>query len=136
MSVSEDIVKVWSLNEESCVNELNSSGRKFSSCAFHPIYPSLLVIGCYQASHFLPQMAFTHDSSKTGLHTCMDLSCLWLNGGLQLHTATFNYSISLKIITAAASVSYLFGTSEFSRVSASSSLAGQYYGHFLPWTCL
>ncbi|CAL4965614.1 unnamed protein product [Urochloa decumbens] len=49
VSVSEDIVKVWSLNEESCVNELNCSGRKFSSCAFHPTYPSLLVIGCYQS---------------------------------------------------------------------------------------
>ncbi|CAO2209671.1 unnamed protein product [Urochloa humidicola] len=49
VSVSEDIVKVWSLNEESCVNELNCSGRKFSSCAFHPTYPSLLVIGCFQS---------------------------------------------------------------------------------------
>ncbi|RCV24923.1 hypothetical protein SETIT_5G125300v2 [Setaria italica] len=49
VSVSEDMVKMWSLNEESCVNELNCSGRKFSSCAFHPTYPSLLVIGCYQS---------------------------------------------------------------------------------------
>ncbi|XP_039808052.1 transcriptional corepressor LEUNIG-like isoform X4 [Panicum virgatum] len=49
VSVSEDIVKVWSLNDMSCVNELNCSGRKLTSCAFHPTYPSLLVIGCYQS---------------------------------------------------------------------------------------
>ncbi|KAJ1282326.1 hypothetical protein BS78_03G043200 [Paspalum vaginatum] len=49
VSVSEDTVKVWSLNEKSCVNELNCSGRKFWSCAFHPTYPSLLIIGCYQS---------------------------------------------------------------------------------------
>lgn len=52
VSVSEDTVKVWSLNagnEESCVHELNCSGSKFHSCAFHPSYPSLLIIGCYQA---------------------------------------------------------------------------------------
>ncbi|PVH39412.1 hypothetical protein PAHAL_5G495300 [Panicum hallii] len=49
VSVSEDIVKVWSLNDKSCVNELNCRGRKLTSCAFHPTYPSLLVIGCYQS---------------------------------------------------------------------------------------
>ncbi|KAF8705830.1 hypothetical protein HU200_031038 [Digitaria exilis] len=49
VSVSEDTVKVWSLNDESYVNELNCSGRKFSSCTFHPTHPSLLVIGCYQS---------------------------------------------------------------------------------------
>ncbi|XP_066355869.1 transcriptional corepressor LEUNIG-like isoform X3 [Miscanthus floridulus] len=48
VSVSEDSVKVWSLNDESFVNELNCSGRKFTSCTFHPTYPSLLIIGCYQ----------------------------------------------------------------------------------------
>ncbi|XP_066389715.1 uncharacterized protein, partial [Miscanthus floridulus] len=49
VSVSEDSVKVWSLNDESFVNELNCSGRKFTSCTFHPTYPSLLIIGCYQS---------------------------------------------------------------------------------------
>lgn len=52
VSASEDTVKVWSLNsgnEENCVHELNSSGSKFHSCAFHPLYPSLLIIGCYQS---------------------------------------------------------------------------------------
>jgi WD40 repeat protein len=51
VSVSEDTVKVWSLNDESFVNELSCGGRKFSSCTFHPTYPSLLIIGCYQASY-------------------------------------------------------------------------------------
>jgi hypothetical protein len=70
VSVSKDMVKVWSLNEESCVNELNCSGRQFSSCAFHPTYPSLLVIGCYQVSIFM-FYGLSHD--------CMDLGCLWLD---------------------------------------------------------
>ncbi|XP_020593471.1 transcriptional corepressor LEUNIG-like [Phalaenopsis equestris] len=51
-SVSEDSVRVWSLGsgrEGECVHELNSSGNKFHSCVFHPTYPSLLVIGCYQS---------------------------------------------------------------------------------------
>jgi len=51
--VSEDSVRVWSLglgNEGDCVHELSCNGNKFYSCAFHPTYASLLVIGCYQAS--------------------------------------------------------------------------------------
>lgn len=51
VSTSEDTVKVWSVNSgnENCVQELNSTGSKFHSCAFHPKYPSLLIIGCYQS---------------------------------------------------------------------------------------
>ncbi|KAG0536273.1 hypothetical protein BDA96_03G049800 [Sorghum bicolor] len=49
VSASEDTVKVWSLNDESFVNELSCGGRKFTSCTFHPTYPSLLIIGCYQS---------------------------------------------------------------------------------------
>ncbi|CAK9179219.1 unnamed protein product [Ilex paraguariensis] len=54
-SVSEDSVRVWTLGsggEGDCVHELSCNGNKFHSCVFHPTYPSLLVIGCYQASHF------------------------------------------------------------------------------------
>ncbi|MED6218716.1 hypothetical protein PIB30_029039 [Stylosanthes scabra] len=50
-SVSEDSVRVWALgtgSEGECVHDLSSSGSKFQSCVFHPSYPSLLVIGCYQ----------------------------------------------------------------------------------------
>ena len=36
-------------NGGECVHELvGTSGNKFHSCTFHPKYPSLLVIGCYQ----------------------------------------------------------------------------------------
>ncbi|RYQ94613.1 hypothetical protein Ahy_B08g089550 isoform C [Arachis hypogaea] len=52
-SVSEDSVRVWTLgtgSEGECVHDLSSNGSKFQSCVFHPSYPSLLVIGCYQAS--------------------------------------------------------------------------------------
>jgi WD40 repeat protein len=52
-SVSEDSVRVWTLgsgSEGECVHELSCNGLKFHSCVFHPTYPSLLVIGCYQAS--------------------------------------------------------------------------------------
>jgi WD40 repeat protein len=50
-SVSEDSVRVWNLgmgSDGECVHELNCNGNKFHSCVFHPNYPSLLVIGCYQ----------------------------------------------------------------------------------------
>lgn len=52
-SVSEDSVRVWTLgsgSEGELVHELSCNGSKFHSCVFHPTYPSLLVIGCYQAS--------------------------------------------------------------------------------------
>ncbi|OAY82950.1 Transcriptional corepressor LEUNIG [Ananas comosus] len=52
VSVSEDSVRVWSLssgNDGECVHELTCSGNKFHSCVFHPTYPHLLVIGCYQS---------------------------------------------------------------------------------------
>jgi WD40 repeat protein len=55
-SVSEDSVRVWNLGAGSdgeCVHELSCNGNKFHSCVFHPNYPSLLVIGCYQV-HSLP----------------------------------------------------------------------------------
>jgi len=45
------MVKVWTLgtgSEGECVHELSCNGNKFQSCVFHPAYPSLLVIGCYQ----------------------------------------------------------------------------------------
>ncbi|CAN8327009.1 unnamed protein product [Cochlearia groenlandica] len=52
-SVSEDMVKVWTLgtgSEGECVHELScNNGNRFQSCVFHPSYPSLLVIGCYQS---------------------------------------------------------------------------------------
>lgn len=51
-SVSEDSVRVWTVgsgSEGECVHELSCNGNKFHSCVFHPTYPSLLVIGCYQS---------------------------------------------------------------------------------------
>ncbi|PIA42600.1 hypothetical protein AQUCO_02000203v1 [Aquilegia coerulea] len=51
-SVSEDSVRVWTFgsgSEGECVHELSCNGNKFHSCVFHPAYPSLLVIGCYQS---------------------------------------------------------------------------------------
>ncbi|RRT47772.1 hypothetical protein B296_00036653 [Ensete ventricosum] len=51
-SVSEDSVRIWSLglgSDGECIKELSCSGTKFHSCVFHPSYPSLLVIGCYQS---------------------------------------------------------------------------------------
>lgn len=51
-SVSEDSVRVWNLgsgSEGDCVYELSCNGNKFHSCAFHPTYTYLLVVGCYQS---------------------------------------------------------------------------------------
>uniref|UniRef100_A0ACD5VLT8 Uncharacterized protein n=1 Tax=Avena sativa TaxID=4498 RepID=A0ACD5VLT8_AVESA len=52
-SVSEDAVRIWSFasgHDGEFMHELNCSGNKFQTCVFHPAYPSLLVIGCYEAS--------------------------------------------------------------------------------------
>jgi WD40 repeat protein len=53
-SVSEDSVRIWSFtsgHDGEFVHQLNSGGKIFHSCVFHPTCPSLLVIGCYKASH-------------------------------------------------------------------------------------
>ncbi|GAU41981.1 hypothetical protein TSUD_306870 [Trifolium subterraneum] len=51
-SASEDSVRIWTLgmgSEGECVHELSCNGSKFHSCVFHPTFPSLLFIGCYQS---------------------------------------------------------------------------------------
>ncbi|EPS73524.1 hypothetical protein M569_01232, partial [Genlisea aurea] len=52
-SVSEDSVKVWTFrsgaSEGECVHQLSCNVSKFHSCAFHPTYSSVLIIGCYQS---------------------------------------------------------------------------------------
>ncbi|XP_041005106.1 transcriptional corepressor LEUNIG_HOMOLOG-like isoform X1 [Juglans microcarpa x Juglans regia] len=44
-SVSQNLVKIWSLASGECVQELGSNGNQFYSCVFHPSYSTLLVIG-------------------------------------------------------------------------------------------
>ncbi|KAI3749624.1 hypothetical protein L2E82_20238 [Cichorium intybus] len=44
-SVSDDIVRVWSVASGECIHELSSGENQFYSCAFHPSYSALLVIG-------------------------------------------------------------------------------------------
>ncbi|XP_062148290.1 transcriptional corepressor LEUNIG_HOMOLOG-like [Alnus glutinosa] len=44
-SVSQNLVKVWSLTSGECIQELSSNGNQFHSCVFHPSYSTLLVIG-------------------------------------------------------------------------------------------
>jgi|UniRef100_A0A2N9ITU7 WD40 repeat protein len=44
-SVSQNLVKVWSLASGDCIQELSSNGNQFHSCVFHPRYSTLLVIG-------------------------------------------------------------------------------------------
>ncbi|XP_074281011.1 transcriptional corepressor LEUNIG-like isoform X3 [Silene latifolia] len=50
--LSEDMVRVWRVGSSGskwqCLHELNSNGNKFNTCVFHPVFPSLLIIGCYQ----------------------------------------------------------------------------------------
>uniref|UniRef100_A0A0E0KSP6 LisH domain-containing protein n=1 Tax=Oryza punctata TaxID=4537 RepID=A0A0E0KSP6_ORYPU len=48
-SVSQDLVKVWSISSGECTHEVSSNGNKFHSCVFHPGYTDLLVIGGYQS---------------------------------------------------------------------------------------
>ncbi|KAH7572338.1 hypothetical protein JRO89_XS04G0240000 [Xanthoceras sorbifolium] len=50
-SVSDDLVRVWNVGSGSkgeCIHELSCTGNKFHTCVYHPSYPSLLVIGCYE----------------------------------------------------------------------------------------
>ncbi|XP_019175712.1 PREDICTED: transcriptional corepressor LEUNIG-like [Ipomoea nil] len=52
VTVREDSVRVWALGSGSignCVHELGSNHSKFHSCVFHPVYTSLVVIGCNQS---------------------------------------------------------------------------------------
>ncbi|KAL5562094.1 hypothetical protein UlMin_031841 [Ulmus minor] len=44
-SVSQNLVKIWSLTTGGCIQELGSNGNQFHSCVFHPSYSTLLVIG-------------------------------------------------------------------------------------------
>ncbi|CAI0414875.1 unnamed protein product [Linum tenue] len=84
-SVSEDSVKVWRLgsgSEGECVHELSCSGNKFHSGVFHPTYPSLLVIGCYQS---LELWNMTENKTMTlGAHDGLiaALAVTPVNGGL------------------------------------------------------
>nr|DAD37015.1 TPA_asm: hypothetical protein HUJ06_007656 [Nelumbo nucifera] len=57
-SVSQDSVRVWSVNTGECLHELNSNANKFHSCVFHPTYHSLLVIGGYQVWCTITTMKF------------------------------------------------------------------------------
>ena len=58
-SVSQDLVKVWSISSGECIHELSSNGNKFHSCVFHPSYTNLLVIGGYQVIVTLLNLAIT-----------------------------------------------------------------------------
>ncbi|XP_034228755.1 transcriptional corepressor LEUNIG_HOMOLOG-like isoform X2 [Prunus dulcis] len=44
-SVSQNLVKIWSLASSECIQELGSNGNQFHSCVFHPSYSTLLAIG-------------------------------------------------------------------------------------------
>ncbi|XP_019448783.1 PREDICTED: transcriptional corepressor LEUNIG_HOMOLOG-like isoform X3 [Lupinus angustifolius] len=44
-SVSQNLVKVWSMTSGECIQELISTNNQFHSCVFHPSYSTLLVIG-------------------------------------------------------------------------------------------
>ncbi|KAJ6367749.1 hypothetical protein OIU78_000332 [Salix suchowensis] len=51
-SVSEDSARVWSVAGGNCLGKLHSNGNKFRSCAFHPGYSLLMIIGGYQVLEF------------------------------------------------------------------------------------
>ncbi|XP_050205683.1 transcriptional corepressor LEUNIG_HOMOLOG-like [Mercurialis annua] len=48
-SVSQNLVKIWSLSLGECIQELSSNGNQFHSCVFHPSYSTLLVIGGFSS---------------------------------------------------------------------------------------
>ncbi|KAL1344078.1 hypothetical protein AAHE18_08G022000 [Arachis hypogaea] len=44
-TVSQNLVKIWTLASGECIQELSSNANQFHSCVFHPSYSTLLVIG-------------------------------------------------------------------------------------------
>ncbi|XP_047340603.1 transcriptional corepressor LEUNIG-like isoform X2 [Impatiens glandulifera] len=51
-TLSEECVRVWSFgsgSEGELIHELSCNGNKFNSCVFHPMFSTLLVVGCYQS---------------------------------------------------------------------------------------
>ena len=55
-SVSNDVVKVWSLASGECIHELH--GNNFHSCIFHPAASGILVVGGYQVIEIYMQSIF------------------------------------------------------------------------------
>ncbi|KAL3604735.1 hypothetical protein D5086_005594 [Populus alba] len=53
-SVSQNLVKIWSMASGECIQELSSNGNQFHSCVFHPSYSTLLVIGGISISPVIP----------------------------------------------------------------------------------
>lgn len=53
-SVSQNLLKIWSLATGDCIQELGSNGNQFYSCVFHPSYSTLLVIGGNSVSTRIP----------------------------------------------------------------------------------
>lgn len=49
-SVSDEIVRVWSVASGECIHELTSNENQFYSCVFHPSYSALLVVGGMRVS--------------------------------------------------------------------------------------
>lgn len=87
-SVSDDLVRVWTIGsggKGECMHELSCSGNRFRTCVFHPTFSSLLVIGCYEASHYssafpcnllicfnaINMLSFTY--MHTCMHTCVSV---------------------------------------------------------------
>ncbi|RHN62408.1 putative transcription factor WD40-like family [Medicago truncatula] len=52
-SVSEDDVRVLSVFMKESIYEYPSNGKRFQSVIFHPRYPNVLVIGCFQCLELL-----------------------------------------------------------------------------------
>ena len=75
-SVSEGLVRVWTLrsgSEGDCIYELALSGYRFCSCVFHPTYPSLLIVGCYQVNYF----CFTFYTNLFCSFPAIRQLCIW-----------------------------------------------------------
>ncbi|XP_052109167.1 transcriptional corepressor LEUNIG_HOMOLOG [Arachis duranensis] len=48
-TVSQNLVKIWTLASGECIQELSSNANQFHSCVFHPSYSTLLVIGGFSS---------------------------------------------------------------------------------------
>ncbi|XP_048447200.1 transcriptional corepressor LEUNIG_HOMOLOG [Pyrus x bretschneideri] len=64
-SVSQNLVKIWSLSSGECIQELSSDGNQFHSCVFHPSYSTLLIIGGISKKE-TTLFLWTSNSTSTG----------------------------------------------------------------------
>ncbi|KAL9355468.1 hypothetical protein Peur_053438 [Populus x canadensis] len=102
-SVSEDSARVWSLVGGNCLGKLHSNGNKFQSCAFHPGYSMLLIIGGYQ----IPPALSLPRKNLRFQSTILSVFCCFMSFSLNGNTVAAELSFYLILGTALQKQKYI-----------------------------